>query len=210
MIRINDKPEKLMQELLEDHKKAIYWFLKGNGGAQKLEVIRRQLWRHSEKVNEGCHTFATEYKSWNGNTWAVYIGVEYIPSMGRRFFQDIALSFYMEENDIYLFCPMVIPGEEPVGLIYTPRFFQTYREVKGLTQQKGALLGMFTRDLRLSPYHLDADNHVEIHLHSGTAKGTVRSSSPMVLELNEYVSSPSETGIDADACDRRLFDNHRL
>ena len=56
----------------------------------------------------------------------------------------------------------------------------------------------------------DADNHVEIHLHSGTAKGTVRSSSPMVLELNEYVSSPSVTGIDADACDRRLFDNHRL
>ena len=206
MFRLDDEPDKLMKELLEEREKAIFWFLKRIHGIGNLPRARKRLMLHSEEIREGCHTYIEEFKSTNGNTWAVYIGLEYVRSLNRRFFQDITMSLSIEGNDITMICPVVIPGEEPVALIYTPSFFHSYREVKGLTEQKGALLGMFTRDLRMAPYHLKEEGQVEIYLHEGVARGFVKHDKPKVLQLDAYVLSPTGTSGDADARDLRLFD----
>ena len=160
MITLQSTPKQIRQELDEDEKKALYWFIKQKHGEKcynnwRIEQCKR-LYNQPEKKE--LFSEPVEYNSKNGNRWLVYEHTSR-DGEGGLFTFTYSVCYFETYESVGAYVRMdAESGEDgkmiPGCIFYTPHFFQRFAERIGIEYRSRK---MMLRFLQLAHHHLVMD-----------------------------------------------------
>ena len=194
MINLNTNSDQLMNELLEDKKRAIYWLVKKNGGEKGYTRMQDKLLLDARKKRCNATSDCYEYLSPNGNRWMVYECAQYLKETGAAVTKTIAFCFYETVGGIGAYIPLNLRISSKEGsdgcLIFTSHFFSRFSERVEVERFDSDMLQRFINalpHLTLNLYKQEDELRVDIKLPGGIARGIQRKGKISVFEIRTFL-----------------------
>ena len=133
MINLKSSNRQILDELVRGQNKAMYWFVKKNGGEKSCRKMRDKILAASVSLKKDIFSEGIEYRSPDGNRWIVYECARYYPEAKASNVNTYAFCYYKTVNYVGAFVPVRISGSGiQSALIFTSHFFQRFEERLGL------------------------------------------------------------------------------
>lgn len=190
MINLQSTNTQMMDELLSDRKKALYWFIKKQGGEKAYIRMQDKLLNEACKTKQNVSSEIMEYRSPGGNRWMVFEYASYYPEAKASNTKPYIICFYETLGGIGAFVPITITDSNKSAIIiFTSHFFKRLSERLGVCCNSLDLLSTFFQYI---PYmHIEykkGDNSMLIRLPGSTGWGVLRDGGGLVFEVRTFLT----------------------
>ena len=196
MINLSTPSQQLIDELIDEEKKALFWLQKQYHGEKGYDKMREELLHKCAATHKQQVSDVVEYISPKGNRWMIFESAQYYPDAGMSHTTPIAFCYYETYASVGAF--MVghnmydIEGSMRFAIIFTDHFFLRFCQRLQVPMRSRWMIQKFVEAIPGFAFSFGEKNEygnikVDCRLPGSVGRGVVRKDGK-VIEIRTFLT----------------------